>query len=81
MLGGVLARSQVPLHRSFEDPLAILCALAFAKAARAEEQTTTVRVIGISDPSRVERCALLQKGHAILLLNANLFPEGTSEPA
>jgi hypothetical protein len=72
VLGGVLARSQVPLHRSFEDPLAILCALAFATAARAEAQASTVRV---------ERCALLQKGHAILLLNAKFFPEGTSEPA
>ena len=33
---------------------AILCAFVFSMALRAEEQTSTVRVIGISDPSRVE---------------------------
>ena len=32
----------------------ILCAFVFSAALLAEEQTTTVRVIGISDPSRVE---------------------------
>ncbi len=33
---------------------AILCALVLTATLRAEEQTTTVRVIGISDPGRVE---------------------------
>ena len=33
---------------------ALLCALVFTAPLRAEEQSTTVRIIGISDPGRVE---------------------------